>query len=778
VFLVALPLCVGIAVACGVPPERGIVSGIVGGLVVGLVAGSPLLVSGPAASLIVPVSDLIQAHGIQALGPVVMLAGLWQAAAGLLGLGQWFRAVAPAVITGMLIGIGVLITGSQLHVAIDGEPRSSFLENMTGLVSALQSRLATGVTLEAIAPLGVAVATVALLVGWNRMRPQRLHLVPGHLVSLLVVTLAVGLAGLPVRFLDLSESFFEGLSPVAMPDMAVLASPSVVGLSFVFAFVASAATLLTASAIDQRQTHSQTNYDRELLAQGLGNLIVGVLGGLPMTGVIIRSSVNVDAGARTRWATVLHGVWLLGFVAMAPGLLELIPRASLGAILVYTGYKLVDVTTLRQLYHRGAAELAVCLVTLVGVVFVGLFQGIILGFAGAFIRLSYTLSRLRLRSVPGPGVGEHHLYLAGSATFLRIPELAQAIEEVPSDRTLHVHVEELHYLDRACLELLSNARASRDQDGREKMVVEWQALVDRHDPCYMDGRGESATEGNIAALLKVLWRDYGRLRPNRRREATEAVVALPADWVHSSRTRLRLEAISLDEVLAELARLSAPAAGVPEEAVRRSLRTPREGGHVALGGGVGLLHGAFADLERPLAALVSTAAPIEVEGEQLDVFFGLLAPAGDPRAHLQALALLARVAHDRTFLSAFRTARSQELALQSFEKAVANQPSPRAPRPGGGEVLMVVDIQGDLQSENTLVGLFRAGVLSTPRIASSAVAMTETLGEVLGVPRDHRMLLVSTTAADAALLGKLIAESGHLLPDCTVRTQLLRRPAP
>ena len=398
VFLVALPLCIGIAVACGVPPERGLLTGIVGGILVGLIAGAPLLVSGPAASLIVPVFDLVEKHGIQALAPVVMLAGLWQAIAGLLRLGQWFRAVAPAVIHGMLIGIGVLILGSQMHVAIDEDPKSSFVRNVITLPEAFYKRLTGG--LEAAMPVVILALTIVLLVGWTRFRPKKLSLVPGHLVALVSVTVLSTVLKLKLRFLDISSNFFAGLDPVGAADFSVLLQPSMIVSSITFAFIASAATLLTATAIDQRQSHTKTNYDREMLAQGVGNAVAGALGGLPMTGVIVRSSVNVDAGARTRRSTIIHGFWLLIFVALAPQLLELIPRASLGAILVYTGYKLVNYKIFRELYERGRSELLICLITLFGVVFVDLFAGIIAGFAAALLKVVYTFTNLELESAP------------------------------------------------------------------------------------------------------------------------------------------------------------------------------------------------------------------------------------------------------------------------------------------------------------------------------------------------------------------------------------------
>lgn len=778
VFLVALPLCIGISVACGVPAERGILTGIIGGILVGTAAGSPLLVSGPAASLIVPVYELVQTHGILALGPVVMLAGIWQVLAGIFSLGQWFRAVAPAVITGMLIGIGVLITASQLHVAIDGDPESTFIENVIGLVSTMVERFHHTDVMH-LAPIAVGIATIALIVAWNHARPGRLKLVPGHLVSLLAVTSATALFHLPVRFLDLSPDFFSGLAPVAVPDLRVLLSPSVLGLSFVFAFVASAATLLTASAIDQRQTHARTNYNKEMMAQGTGNLIAGALGGLPMTGVIVRSSVNVDAGARTRLSTILHGAWLLLFVAVAPQLLELVPRASLGAILVYTGYKLVDVNTLRELYHRDRAELAICLTTLGGVLFIGLFQGIMLGFAAALARLSYTFSRLHVESVEGPDDGTHHLYLAGSATFLRLPLLAEALETIPAHRELHVHVEELEYIDHACLELLSHARESRGRDGQPGMVVEWHELTERHDPTYASSKNFARSTHAAKSLLGVLWRDWKRHHAPGA-ETPDEVATLPSDWLDASRVSLRLGAKGLDDVIDEAARLLAPAAGLPAGAVANALRAPRDGSYITLGRGVGLPHAALSEIAEPRAALVTTDAPVDVGGDALDVFFVLLAPARDPRLHLLALAHVGRLCHDEAALASLRGAASPRAAagvIRRYQTRAKPQRSVDPPAPD--EVLVVVDIDGGATDERALIELIREGLADQATIASSSMTSLEPVREALRIPEAHRLLLFSMHGRDVALLKRLLAESTSLLPSCTARLRLLQAaPAP
>lgn len=303
VFLVALPLCMGISIASGVPPTAGLITGIVGGLVVGLLAGSPLQVSGPAAGLTVLVWQIVQQHGLPMLGVIVLLAGLMQLAAGMMKLGQWFRAVSPAVIHGMLAGIGVLIFSSQFHVMLDSKPIGNGIDNLLGIPTALSQALsAGGAPVEALC---IGLLTITVIALWAGFAPKRLKVLPGPLVA---VTVAVAVAAL----LQLKIKYIPDL--LKNPDdinniWSVIQYPTLENLKRVFdgdiwiaaasvAFIASAETLLCASAVDQMHQGPRTKYDKELTAQGVGNAICGLLGVLPMTGVIVRSSANVDAGGK------------------------------------------------------------------------------------------------------------------------------------------------------------------------------------------------------------------------------------------------------------------------------------------------------------------------------------------------------------------------------------------------------------------------------------------------------------------------------------------------
>ena len=328
VFLVALPLCMGIAIASGLPPAKGVITGIVGGLVVGWLAGAPLQVSGPAAGLTVLVFELVQQYGAAMLGPILLLAGALQLLAGRLKLGCWFRVTAPAVVYGMLAGIGILIVLSQLHVMMDAQPEASGLDNLGAFPAALWAALPfSGGNGMAAASLGLL--TIACMWTWDRLRPQRLRLLPGALLGVAAATLVGLWLGLDVRRVEVPDNLADAISWLQPADLLAFADPGLLVAALAVAFIASAETLLSAAAVDRMHQGPRADFDRELTAHGVGNMLCGVLGALPMTGVIVRSSANVQAGARTRLSAMLHALWLLAAVVLLAALLEQIPVASL-----------------------------------------------------------------------------------------------------------------------------------------------------------------------------------------------------------------------------------------------------------------------------------------------------------------------------------------------------------------------------------------------------------------------------------------------------------------
>ncbi len=378
VFLVALPLCMGISIASGMPPTAGIITGIVGGLVVGFLAGSPLQVSGPAAGLSVLVLQLVQQHGPEMLGVIVLFAGLLQFTAGIFKLGQWFRAVSPAVIHGMLAGIGVLILASQFHVMLDNKPIGTGIQNLLGIPGALWAAIEAGDSHLTAA--GVGLLTIVTIALWGSVTPKSWRIVPAPLVGVIVAIIAAAAVGLDsIKYVDVPDNIWSTtIFPTPERLMRIL-EPSILIGAISIAFIASAETLLCATAVDQMHSGPRTKYDRELTAQGVGNTICGLLGVLPMTGVIVRSSANVEAGARTRASAILHGVWLLLFASVLPFTLRYIPVSALAAVLVFTGYKLAYPKIVPTLLKFGKGEVFIYFVTIITIVLTNLLEGVLVG---------------------------------------------------------------------------------------------------------------------------------------------------------------------------------------------------------------------------------------------------------------------------------------------------------------------------------------------------------------------------------------------------------------
>jgi MFS superfamily sulfate permease-like transporter len=600
VFLVALPLCMGIAIASGVPVAAGLVTGIVGGLVVGWIAGAPLQVSGPAAGLTVIVYELVQQHGLGVLGVAVLIAGALQLAAGLLHLGQWFRAVSPAVIHGMLAGIGVLILSSQFHVMVDDSPKGSGIANLVSIPEAIMKGMPIpelgpveqrGVKTKMLKEMGVlhdeqvqlreivaenvpttapteavemprletlvhrqaeltkrlalfveetrghaqlrdqralhdaaalamrdsrtalddlqqghvdriaasqaaaqhsleevfgalknhdwaakvGLLAIFILLAWKLLPWRQLKMIPAPLVAVVAVTMAAALLKLPVLYVEVPDNLW---SEVHFPSLLVLQSAplgTIFQAGVVLAVVASAETLLCATAVDKMRPGLSTNYDRELAAQGVGNMVCGLLGALPMTGVIVRSSANVEAGGQTRLSAILHGVWLLIFVTFLAFVIRMIPTAGLAAILVYTGFKLIDIRAIRDLRRYGWSEVGICVATITMIVVTDLLTGVVTGIGLSASKLLYTFSHLKTQLDIDAVARKATLSLAGSATFIRLPQLAAQLDRVPEDTELHVDFEHLSYIDHACLDLLMSWAKGHEATGGT-LVIDWESL--------------------------------------------------------------------------------------------------------------------------------------------------------------------------------------------------------------------------------------------------------------------------------------------------------------
>jgi MFS superfamily sulfate permease-like transporter len=479
VFLVALPLCMAIAVASGMPASAGLLTGIIGGAIVGWFSGSPLQVSGPAAGLIVLVAGVIETYGARGtsmLAVILFLAGGMQVAAGLLRLASWFRAVAPSVIEGMLAGIGALILAGQFHALFDLKPHSAGLANMLAIPASVGS-VFTGTESNLNSAI-IGAFTIAVLAAWEMFLKKR-TILPGALVAIVLASTLACTLGWEMRFVEVPRNLggaiqmpnWSAFAFCFHPDHAMLIWSTALGM----AAIASAESLLCATAVDQLHRGPRTHYDRELLAQGVGNMLCALAGGLPMTGVIVRSSANIHAGGKTRAAAILHGVWLLALVAFCPWILTRVPMASLAGILVYTGYKLINMHAIKELWRVSKSEVLIYAATFAVIVGADLLTGVLAGVILSALKLLYNFTRLRMRLEEDLTNGRTMLHLEGAATFLRLPQLAAALESVPHTFELQVHMDKLDYIDHACLNLLANwAKQHESLGGR--LVIDWNSL--------------------------------------------------------------------------------------------------------------------------------------------------------------------------------------------------------------------------------------------------------------------------------------------------------------
>ena len=474
VFLVALPLCLGIALASGAPLLAGIITGIIGGVLVSRLSGSPLMVSGPAAGLTaIVLTAIAQLGSFSAFLVAVVIAGLMQMALGALRAGIIGYYFPSSVIRGMLAAIGLTLVLKQVPYALGAgiEPFESdaFLEphggnTLSAIVDAVRDARLGAVLLT--------IAALAVLVVWPRIAPRSLRAVlPAPLAAVVlgvVGSLALATFGggwtLPAEAfvaLPVVDSAGDLLGMMASPDWSVVLQPEVWRVAVTVAIVASLETLLSLEATDKLDPWKRTSpANRELLAQGFGNVTAGVLGGLPMTGVIVRSAANIEAGGRTWRASSIHGVFLIAAVIALPTLLNLIPLAVLAAILLHVGFKLAHPSIFRDAWRVGRKHFAPFIVTVVAILATDLLIGIVIGLiVGAFFVLLDSWSNAYSYHIEESA--DHHsvrLVLAEEVTFLNKARINQVLQALPEGCALTVDATATRHLDHDVVELLHDFR--------------------------------------------------------------------------------------------------------------------------------------------------------------------------------------------------------------------------------------------------------------------------------------------------------------------------------
>lgn len=480
VFFVAIPLCLGIALASGAPLFSGIIAGIVGGIVVGIASGSPLGVSGPAAGLAVIVFTSVAALGSwPAFLLAVVLAGIFQLILGFAKAGFIAYFFPSSVIKGMLTGIGLLIILKQIPHAL-GWDKDAFGDEAFFQADGENTVSTIFKAFDAFTPGAVLIAAISLavLILWDKVLTKKhriFQLLQGPIVVVILGivmnslfqsgALNFSLAADQVVRLPVSSNLWEFFGQFTLPDFSAITNPEVWKVALVLAIVASLETLLSVEATDKLDPYKRvTPTNRELKAQGLGNVVSGLIGGLPITQVIVRSSANISFGGKTKMSAILHGIFLLISAITIAGLLNMIPLASLAAILIMVGYKLAKPSLFKQMYKLGWEQFIPFVVTVVAILATDLLKGIMVGMIlGGFyaLRHSYRNAYYMKDTVSSEEGHEiHHLVLAEEVAFFNKASIIQALEAIPENSKVVIDCKNSKSIDYDVVELIQNYKSS------------------------------------------------------------------------------------------------------------------------------------------------------------------------------------------------------------------------------------------------------------------------------------------------------------------------------
>lgn len=498
VFLVALPLCLGIAVASGAPPLAGLITGIIGGVVVGALSGSQTAVSGPAAGLTVIVLTAIGTLGYEGFLLAVVVSGVMQMGFGFARAGIFAYYFPSSVIKGMLAAIGIILIIKQIPHAL------GFDEDFEGdlsLMSPVRVSAPDGGTLE-LGPFdqityafghvgwGAVVITLvglAILIIWSQV-PQlkKLTWLPGPLVAVLA---GVGLnqlfhMAMPAwalggsHLVSLPSGGLEDLqAAMSFPDFARFAEPEIYTVAFTLAAVASIETLLCLEALDKLDQYKRsTPTNRELVAQGAGNILAGLVGGLPMTAVIVRGSTNVQAGSRTKMSSIVHGLWLLAAVVAIPFVMNMIPLAVLAAVLLHVGYKLANAGLFRQMFAKSSELWVPFMVTILAILFTDLLKGVGIGMVvGLFYILRSNLKTPYFIHHRESRAEDHRssvrIELSENVSFLNKASVNKVLHELPNDASVEIDGTRSQYIHPDVLELIQEFEQTAHTRGIDVLLV-------------------------------------------------------------------------------------------------------------------------------------------------------------------------------------------------------------------------------------------------------------------------------------------------------------------
>ena len=467
VFLVALPLCLGIALASGVPLYAGIISGIIGGIVVSLVSRSALAVSGPAAGLTTITAGAIAILGdYQTFLLAVIIAGIFQILLGMLKLGTIANYFPSAVIKGMLAAIGIMLIVKQIPVAL-GYDRADFwssgflsffhTKNVTARVHFFNEHITRGAIL-------ITIVSLLIMIVMQQKFARRLNFIPAPLlVVIAAVIINIGFASVSgayslkaTQLVNIPSNVFRNIT---FPDFSKLfSSVELLKQGLIIGLLATLETLLCVEAIDKLDKHNRiTPPNRELVAQGVGNMLCGIFGAIPITAVIVRGAANVDAGARSKLSSFTHGIFLLLSVLFIPFLLNKIPYAALAAILLITGYNLTNPKLYRNMWSLGLKQFLPFVITIIIILLTDLLIGVSIGLliSAWFIIRNNFKAEYRIQKTTQHGIESFYIKLNSNVTFLNKVKLKSTLDQVPEYSVLTIDGSECNFIDYDILEIIS-----------------------------------------------------------------------------------------------------------------------------------------------------------------------------------------------------------------------------------------------------------------------------------------------------------------------------------
>lgn len=502
VFFVALPLCLGIALASGAPLFSGVIAGIIGGVLVGAISGSNIGVSGPAAGLAaIVLTSIGTLGGFENFLVAVVLGGVIQLVFGFLRAGVIGYYFPSSVIKGMLTGIGIIIILKQIphFIGYDADPEGDFaffqVDGQNTFSEILNS-------LNFIQPGSALMGLLglAILLLWDNVLAKKhklFQLIQGPLVAVVVGIVffnltkgldVMGIASTHLVSVPVPDDLSSFLAQFSFPNFSAIANTEVWVVGFTIALVASLETLLCVEATDKLDPHKNvTPTNRELLAQGTGNIISGLIGGLPITQVIVRSSANIQSGGQTKMSAILHGFFLLGSVILIPNLLNMIPLSVLAAILLVVGFKLAKPGLFKSMYQLGWKQFVPFIVTVVGIIFTDLLVGIGLGLLVGIIVIlfkSYQNSHFLHKEGEDIDDGKIKMTLAEEVTFFNKGAILKELDRLPHDSVLELDVTNTKYLDNDIIEILDDFIHKAEERNISIKLISERGTVDNPESFY------------------------------------------------------------------------------------------------------------------------------------------------------------------------------------------------------------------------------------------------------------------------------------------------------